>query len=619
MPNITDIPEKDQDLNKEKVSPIYNAIKLTTEKGVKLSKNIKADFKTKHNCIWDSLHMAWFCPIASKSKIETLFITSGIDCKIEITNNPKVDLTALEKSIEGMYTRRDILAEKIIKDKDDLLIEVVKYDELLRPSDFDLMPDTEGKSELEIKFYTSFHEKQTEIKALEKEAKNLELSIKEAESAEEPIRDLIVKALNEEFAIVQRPKPFIINHKEKKFWSMTKQAFMDLLQNKRIPKGFSDESEAEVFLNHKDRMTYKEITMNPEIIGNYDGLYNLWKGFAVKPQQEGCCDRYKEHLKTVICGSNVEAYEYLWKLLATWIQFPAKRTCGLLMRGDEGQGKGTFVKPLQMIFGDAFERFAGLDELFGKYNGRIANKILIFADEALFTGDRSQIAKIKSMITEETYSVEEKYQPVLNLPNYRKVIVASNFESALPIGAKDRRFFCLDTSSKKNSDDYFTLLYSEILEGGAEALLYDLAKTDLTNFNPFAKPKNADAFETKLKGSPSAIQFLYHCLENSSLSYSIQWSDINPLEIRKSEFRNCYRDFMDGNRSKKELQDDASITKQLNKMFDGIEGFNPRARTSREEGQKPIYRLPNLLNSQKAFAASFECEPESIFTYTEHT
>ena len=610
--HMADCTENAKETQKEisKVSPIHNAIRIVPSS--RFSKHQKDVLKNKYGAIWSRLLKGWFAPIGEKSTIEAYLISSGIESKISLFYNPDVDKTGAEKKIEGLYDQRDIVLEDKEKKERELLKDVFKYDKSLRPEDFKQLPDGEGKSDYQKLAEAGFHNRQIEISDAEEKISAIEKRIEEVQKEGEPVRDKIVERLNESYAVILEPKVFFVKLQAKVFTTISKDTFKDTLENARIPKGFSDESEADVFLKHPKRKTYRAVTINPAIDGHYDDLYNLWDGFAIE-SKKGSCELYQQHMLNVICGGNKESFDFLWKLMAYWIQKPAERTCAILMRGGQGLGKGTFVRPLSMIFGKAFGGYSRLESIFGQFNYAIADKVLLFADEALYGGNKSLSGAIKALVTEETYSVEEKFKPQLNLPNFRKLIVASNNAFAIPLDADDRRFFCLNTSDKFSlGEKYFKALHAEISNGGAQALLYDLAKTDLTGFNPWAKPENADGFDLALECEGTFVRFLYDVLEEERFSASFEWSETCSFLIAKNALMDFYRDWVSLNDRNARLRSKKTITIELGKIFAKCEGFNPKARGG--SGDRPrCYSLPCLKDAKTAFAKRFKTLPEDIF------
>ena len=76
-------------------------------------------------------------------------------------------------------------------------------------------------------------------------------------------------------------------------------------------------------------------------------IFNLWRGFAVKPIA-GTCALLLEHLRHVVCHDNVQLYDYLLNWMARAVQLPGERGhVALVFKGKQGSGKSTVVDYLE--------------------------------------------------------------------------------------------------------------------------------------------------------------------------------------------------------------------------------------------------------------------------------
>ena len=82
---------------------------------------------------------------------------------------------------------------------------------------------------------------------------------------------------------------------------------------------------------------------------------------------------------------------------------------------------------------------------------------------------------LKALITEPFLTIEAKYQNAIQMPNFVHLMMASNEEWVVPAGLEARRFFVLEVSPDRANDHaYFAALWSEMANGGYEAMLHDL-------------------------------------------------------------------------------------------------------------------------------------------------
>ena len=112
------------------------------------------------------------------------------------------------------------------------------------------------------------------------------------------------------------------------------------------------------WLRHEHRQQYERVVFDPGAAPNPDVL-NLWRGFAVEPDDSRSCSLFLAHITDDICSGNDEHATYLLDLLAWGVQNPGKRAeVAVVLRGDEGTGKGKMVHSYGALFGSHYHTFA---------------------------------------------------------------------------------------------------------------------------------------------------------------------------------------------------------------------------------------------------------------------
>lgn len=129
---------------------------------------------------------------------------------------------------------------------------------------------------------------------------------------------------------------------------ITLQAFDDFrnrYNNRKVMTGYDQKGHpvekplGTWWLDHAARRQYHSIAFSP---GGDEraGVYNLWRGFAVKAVPGERHLRYLEHLKTNICSGDEKALSYLLCWMARAIQKPnAPGEVAIVLRGGKGTGK----------------------------------------------------------------------------------------------------------------------------------------------------------------------------------------------------------------------------------------------------------------------------------------
>lgn len=316
---------------------------------------------------------------------------------------------------------------------------------------------------------------------------------------------------------------------------------------------------------------------------------------------KGDCSIYLAHVHDVICDSDQKAYEYLIQYFAHIVQRPEEKpNVAIVMKSVEGTGKGTMMKPLLQIFGAQGIHINGDRHLTGQFNSATANKLLVFADEVNLT---SHIIadKIKGIISESTVQMEKKGLEAIAIPNYARVVFASNRSHVIKAGTKERRYLVLEPSSRMAQNTlYFERLNQWINNRGAQALLYYLLNIDLEKFNPFKAPSTSALIDQKLQSFNNAHQYVYEQLVNHA--DFAKAARINAPKIIDEFHKWC------GVRNIGITP--ASARSQLGKLFTAIAG--PSSGRSDRDGGK-VYELPTIQVMREKFAQQLNLEAQDIF------
>jgi hypothetical protein len=247
------------------------------------------------------------------------------------------------------------------------------------------------------------------------------------------------------------------------------------------------------WLTSPERREVDRVVYEPENVYAGHGdlrIYNVWRGFSREARQ-GKCDLMLQHLQQVICRGNRLHFLYLLRWMAHLVQHPgtAPGVVVVLKSRLEGTGKTTVGQWLCSMFGDHGMMLNTPAQLVGKFNAHLENKSLIVVNEPSWAGDKDAAAKLKSMVTDPTLTIERKHGGIYSLPNVLHFLFTTNADWAVPAGAGARRFFVLDVDPAKAGDaDYFNALYAEADNGGIEALLHTLQRVNLVGFSPAVLP-----------------------------------------------------------------------------------------------------------------------------------
>ncbi len=303
-----------------------------------------------------------------------------------------------------------------------------------------------------------------------------------------------------------------------------------------------DVSIIDAWMKDEKRRSYEEIVFSPK--GVSSASYNLFRGFAIQAI-EGDCDLYLQHLRENICSDNTEYYEYLLSWMAHLIQLPWELPgVAIVFRGAQGTGKGVATDELGRLVEPHYIALSGIEQLVGRFTGHLKDVLLVYANEATWGGNKSAEGALKAMITDPDSSIEQKFKDVIRLDNYKRIMVSSNEDWAVPVGKDDRRFFILNVSNKNKEDhNYFGAIVNQMRNGGSEALMYFLKNRDLSEFNVRKVPNTPFNFDLKLLSMDTTDSFIYEYLREASEE---SWD----CSVSKASLHKSYIDWCNDNGKK---------------------------------------------------------------------
>ena len=249
---------------------------------------------------------------------------------------------------------------------------------------------------------------------------------------------------------------------------------------------------------------------------------NYWRGYTLKPMF-GDWKALGAFILDVICDGDEQVFVYLICYLAHMLQKPEDKSgVMIVMLGGQGTGKGTFFSMLRKIWAQTALQINDVDQVLGTFNAALERNYVILMDEALFSGDKKSLEKLKSLITEPQCRIEQKYQPSRTIDSYHRFFAASNNEHFAKVDKDDRRFLFLRVSDKYQGDlKYFEGLHKEIASGTQlAAMVHDLLGLDLTTFNVRERPKTQEHLSQKLQSLEGFDRYWHELLQSGILDIS---------------------------------------------------------------------------------------------------
>lgn len=292
------------------------------------------------------------------------------------------------------------------------------------------------------------------------------------------------------------------------------------------------------WLNHPNRAQYDYIKFMP--LGAPKNIFNLWRGYAVAPQQ-GDCSIFLDHILNNICKGSQEHYDYTMNWMARAVQQPASQgEVAIVLRGGKGTGKSIFAREFGKLFGRHFIHISNPSHLVGNFNAHLKDAIALFADEAFFAGDRKHESVLKMLVTEETIPIEQKHVDVEPYPNYIHLIMAANDPHVIRATGDERRYFVLDVGQERQQDsEYFGSMVKQMENGGREALLFELQNRDISNFQVRDVPQTDALMEQKQLSLDTDEEWWFRKLQDGRVrEQDLKWIPEIPVEVLLRDFTN---------------------------------------------------------------------------------
>ena len=182
--------------------------------------------------------------------------------------------------------------------------------------------------------------------------------------------------------------------------------------------------------------------------------FNTFQGLAISKEQalmRGKKDPTKllDFILVCWCSGDKGLFNHVMDWFAHLVQKPwIKMKASLVLQGLEGTGKGMIIQLLGKIIGEAhFFQPSSQEDMFGSFNYMMDNRLLCFADEMFWGGDKKKSGQLKKLLTEDTRCSNTKYGPIRRLTNMINWIFASNEQWVVPAGARARRYTILEVTN----------------------------------------------------------------------------------------------------------------------------------------------------------------------------
>ena len=335
---------------------------------------------------------------------------------------------------------------------------------------------------------------------------------------------------------------------------------------------------------------------------------NHWVGPVVQPSKEDC-SQILDYLYEVICGGDQQSFDYLCSFISHCLLKPEEKPgiCIVLI-GGQGTGKGVFFQLMSSIWNRTTALISNMEDITGRFNSTLERNFIVCLDEALFVGDKKSRDRLKSMITEPTITIEQKFQPMRSIDSYHRFFAATNNEHFTHIDRDDRRFLFLRTSDSHQRDtSYFSRLVKSFSDGKTLSGFVDyLMIMDIRE-----KPQTQEHVDQKIKSLEGFGRYWYEVLFSAKFMVTV-WDDSILEETHdwdESLFKstnfiaNAYRKF-DRNSDRHGSVQGAIINKQITTMCQSARQTRRQMNGEQARG----FQLPSLEVAREDFEVYLGCK-----------
>jgi len=193
------------------------------------------------------------------------------------------------------------------------------------------------------------------------------------------------------------------------------------------------------------------------------------KGYEIEKIE----DKYKNdnsdldtilQIRKYLVGESEENVKFFDNWMATLIQTPQHPTrCALVLKSDEGCGKGSFLRMIGKMIGSKYFRMGGSPKyMFGEFNQCMEGKLLVVVDEMSKKDGKTYEDRIKEAVTEPTLGIRYmRVDGVKDTNNYANLVFPTNKNSVVRVSSSDRRFCIFTSTDLTGNTEYKDLPYKD--------------------------------------------------------------------------------------------------------------------------------------------------------------
>lgn len=303
--------------------------------------------------------------------------------------------------------------------------------------------------------------------------------------------------------------------------------------------------------------------------------YNLFKGFAYEPINHPDIDLqpYFTLVKDVIANGDELFCNVNHAFVAQIVQDPFNKLgTALVLSGKKRIGKGTFVKIIgELIGGNHYFQTNQPDKVFGRFNIQLLRTILVYLNEAFWSGDKSMEGRIKGIITDDDFSYEIKGGAIFGGKNATRLILDSNEKYIVPATEDEGRYIVEGVSDCKKGDKDFFASVNELRKSqkAMEKLMYFYMNFDYKPYEHYLReaPKSSHLIEQIAQNFSKIQEWWFRNLQEGNIYKANYVMAVNGIKIANEALWESFKEFHKG----KTLYDkQQSFYSDLKELLDGV-------------------------------------------------
>ena len=301
--------------------------------------------------------------------------------------------------------------------------------------------------------------------------------------------------------------------------------------------------EAKMAVRQFDSLTYAP---KGDLAVLEDDFFNLntWRDTGIGPEEaDGDLSVFLNHLEYIFPDAEHRNMFLDW--MANIVQNRGKKfSYAMLLHGEEGTGKTWMVHCLSLILGKRNTKTIPNDYIHKDSNGMMQSRELLIINEVMASGRRDFMNRMKDYVDMKEITINVKYVPEYDMPFNSNWFMTTNYDDALLIDDKDRRYLILSSPAVCGSDKEATERGAALFQwsgGGKEdypiqrgniGALHKFLLERKVKYSPFAKAPETQAKRHMQEESLSTFeQFIKERIEQEMWPFNADLVCIEHIKL----------------------------------------------------------------------------------------